>query len=289
MSEAIVVGVDGSESALAAVRWAAAEAARHRLPVKLVHAWQMPVRGYPEIVLVGHDVREALRDAGCARLRAAEQAVRLAEPEVEVVEDLVVGQPAEALIAESGHARLVVVGSRGLGGVPGLLAGSVAVALSTHGECPVVVVREPAPARGAVVVGVDGSPVSDEAVAFAFEQAAVRGTPLTALMAWTDFLVDGARGSRLTVDWAQVEDEHRRLLAERLAGWSEKYPDVSVTRIVVRDRPVRALVEAARDAQLLVIGSHGVGGVRGMLLGSTSQALIHCAPCPLAVVRGVTR
>ncbi|WP_189226392.1 universal stress protein, partial [Saccharothrix coeruleofusca] len=131
---------------------------------------------------------------------------------------------------------------------------------------------------GAVVVGVDGSPVSEQAVAFAFEQASSRAAPLTALIAWTDLPTGG-------VDWARVEQERRRLLAERLAGWQEKYPDVRVTRVVVRDRPVRALLAAARGARLLVVGSRGAGGFQGMLLGSTSQALVSHAPCPLAVVR----
>ncbi|MFD7658163.1 universal stress protein [Actinosynnema sp. NPDC059797] len=285
MSDPIVVGVDGSASALAAVRWAADEAARHRVPVRLVHAYQLPTRGYPEIVLTGNEVRRAFEEAGRERLAEAERAVLDAAPEVEVTTSLVVDGPAPALIEESRRARLVVLGSRGLGGFTGLVVGSVAVAVSAHGACPVVVVREQPPAEGPVVVGVDGSEVSEQAVAFAFEQASVRGAPLTALLAWTDFLVDSAYGSRLTVDWSQVEDEQRRLLAERLAGWQEKYPDVPVTRVVVRDRPVRALLQAADGARLLVVGSHGLGGFTGMLLGSTSQALLHHAPCPLAVVR----
>ncbi|GAA3458664.1 universal stress protein [Saccharothrix longispora] len=287
MSEPIVVGVDGSSSALAAARWAATEAARHHVPVKLVHAYQLPVRGYPEIVLTGHDVRQAFEDTGRERLAEAEGVVRQAVPGVEVETSLVLGGPAAVLVEESRRARLVVLGSRGLGGFSGLLVGSVAVAVSAHGACPVVVVREQVPTEGAVVVGVDGSEISEQAVAFAFEQASVHGAPLTAVLAWTDFLVDGAHGSRFTVDWAQVEDEERRLLAERLAGWQEKYPDVPVTRVVIRDRPVRALLQAAADARLLVVGSHGLGGFTGMLLGSTSQALVYHAPCPLAVVRPV--
>ncbi|MGM1062360.1 universal stress protein [Saccharothrix sp. Mg75] len=287
MSEPIVVGVDGSASALAAVRWAAAEAARHHVPVKLVHAYQLPVRGYPEIVLTAHDVRTAFEEVGRERLAEAERTVLEAAPGVEVGKSLVLGGPAAVLVEESRRARLVVLGSQGLGGFSGLLVGSVAVAVSAHGACPVVVIRDQVPTEGAVVVGVDGSEISEQAVAFAFEQASVRGAPLTAVLAWTDFLVDSVYGSRFTVDWAQVEDEELRLLAERLAGWQEKYPDVRVTRAVVRDRPVRALLQAAADAQLLVVGSHGLGGFTGMLLGSTSQALVYHSPCPLAVVRPV--
>ncbi|MBW4717904.1 universal stress protein [Saccharothrix obliqua] len=285
MSEPIVVGVDGSATALSAVRWAAAEAERHRVPVRLVHAYQPPVRGYPEIVLTGNEVREAFEETGRKRLAEAERVVRSTAPGVEVVTSLVIGGPAAVLIGESGRARLVVLGSRGLGGFTGLLVGSVAVAVSAHGACPVVVVREQVPAEGGVVVGVDGSEVSEQAVAFACEQASARRVPLTAVLAWTDFLVDSDYGSRFTVDWAQVEDEERRVLAERLAGWQEKYPDVPVDRVVVRDQPVRALLRAAESAQLLVVGSHGLGGFTGMLLGATSQALLHHASCPLALVR----
>jgi nucleotide-binding universal stress UspA family protein len=288
MSAPIVVGVDGSASALAAAKWAAEEAARHRVPLKLVHAYLLPTRGYPEIVLTGHEVREAFEQQGRQWVEEAASAARAAVPEVEVETAVVIDRPAAALIAASRGARLVVLGSQGLGGFSGLLVGSVAVAVTAHGKSPVVVVRDEIRRDGAVVVGVDGSPTSEEAIAFAFAEASVLEAPLTAVIAWTDFLVDSAYHSRFTVDWSQVEDEQLRLLAERLAGWQEKYPDVRVDRVVVRDRPVRALLDAAKDARLLVVGSHGQGGFTGMLLGSTSQALVYHAPCPLAVVRPTT-
>ncbi|TQM78957.1 nucleotide-binding universal stress UspA family protein [Saccharothrix saharensis] len=285
MNAPIVVGVDGSASALTAVKWAAEEAARHRVPLKLVHAFLLPTRGYPEIVLTGHDVREAFENQGRQWLEEAAAAARAAVPEVEPDTAIVFDRPAAALIAASEGARLIVLGSQGLGGFSGLLVGSVAVAVSAHGKSPVVVIRDEIRRDGPVVVGVDGSPTSEEAIAFAFAEASVLGAPLTAVIAWTDFLVDSAFHSRFTVDWARVEDEQLRLLAERLAGWREKYPDVHVNRVVAHDRPVRALLDAARDARLLVVGSHGMGGFTGMLLGSTSQALVYHAECPLAVVR----
>ncbi|RKT54105.1 universal stress protein [Saccharothrix australiensis] len=284
MSAPIVVGVDGSASAVTAVAWAAGEAARLRVPLRLVHAYRLPAQGYPELVVSGAEVRQAFEQQGWQWLEEAAEAARAAVPGVEVGTAVVVDRPAAALVAESRRARMVVLGSQGLGGFSGLLVGSVAVAVCAHGGCPVVVVRRPA-ADGPVVVGVDGSPVSEQAVAFAFEEASLRDAPLTAVLAWTDFPVDSAYGSRFTVDWSRVEDEQRRVLAERLAGWQEKYPDVRVDRVVVRDRPVRALLAAADGARLLVVGSHGHGGFGGVLLGSTSQALVYHAPCPLAVVR----
>ncbi|GAA1331519.1 universal stress protein [Saccharothrix algeriensis] len=285
MSAPIVVGVDGSASALAATGWAAREAARHRVPLRLVHAYLLPPTGYPELVVNGPEVRQAFEQQGRQWVQDAAVAARAAVPDVRVETAVVVDHPAAALVAASREARQVVLGSRGLGGFTGLLVGSVAVAVSAHGACPVVVVRAEGVGDGPVVVGVDGSPASEEAIDFAFEEASLRGAPLTAVIAWNDFLVDSAYHSRFTVDWAEVEQEQLRVLAERLAGRQEKYPDVRVHRAVVHDRPVRALLALAERARLLVVGSHGRGGFTGMLLGSTSQALVRHAPCPLAVVR----
>ncbi|WP_433259834.1 universal stress protein [Actinosynnema sp. CS-041913] len=287
MSVPIVVGVDGSESALTAVKWAAEEAARHRVPLKLVHAYLLPSRGYPEVVLTGHEVRQALEEQGRQQLADAEAVARATAPEVDVSVALEHSGAAGAMVWESKRARLIVLGSRGLGGFTGLLVGSVAVAVVAHGDCPVVVVRGSVTADGPVVVGVDGSPAGDRAVAFAFEAASMRRAPLTAVLAGNDFVMDGLYGDRLPVDWAQVEQQEHVELAERLAGWQEQYPDVRVERAVVRDRPARALLKSAADlgARLLVVGSRGRGGFKGMLLGSTSQTLVYHAPCPLAVVR----
>ncbi|MFD0201913.1 MULTISPECIES: universal stress protein [Saccharothrix] len=283
MSGPIVVGVDGSESALTAVRWAAEEAVRHRVPLRLVHAYLLPTRGYPEMVLTGHEVRDAFERQGRQWLEDAAAGVRDLVPEVET--SVVVERPAAAMIAASRDARLVVLGSQGLGGFTGLVVGSVAVAVAAHGECPVAVVRGPYPAEGPVVLGVDGSTAGEAAIGFAFEEASVRGTTLTALLAWTALLAETPYATRLRVDWDEVHEQQHQILAQRLAGWQEKYPNVAVDRQVVRERPAKALLAAGRDAQLLVVGSRGHGGFAGMLLGSTSQALVYHSPCPLVVVR----
>ncbi|MCG8922821.1 universal stress protein [Lentzea sp. CC55] len=285
-SAPIVAGVDGSTSALSAVTWAAQECARHKMPLRLVHAYVLPTRGYPEVVLTGNEIRHALENLGWDKLQVATAAARAAAPDVEVTTDIVCCGATALLVEESQSARLVVVGSQGLGTVTGMIVGSTALALAAHGQSPVVVVRGTAVPDGPVVVGVDGSPTSEAALAFAFETASMRGTRLTAVMCWQDFMVESAySASRFTVDWGQVEAEERRLLAQRLAGWQEKYPDVQVHPVVVRDRPVRALMRYGAEAQLVVVGSHGHGGFAGMLLGSTSQALVYNAPCPLAIVR----
>ncbi|WNV84765.1 universal stress protein [Umezawaea sp. Da 62-37] len=284
----VVVGVDGSESSIEAVGWAVRECERHRVSLRLVHACAVPAVGYPDFLLAKNRVREAFEEKGLAVLAAAESAAEDAAAGVEVETAMVSGDVVPVLLEESRTARMVVLGSRGLGGFTGQLVGSTAVGLSAHGRCAVVVVRGN-PADGPVVLGVDGSPASEAAIGFAFEAASTRGVALTAAMAWTDFIVDSPySGVRLAIDWARVEEEEQRLLAERLAGWQEKFPDVHVDRLVLRDRPVRALLRLAETAQLLVVGSRGRGGFGGMLLGSTSQALVYHASCPLAVVRPTT-
>ncbi|MEV1118330.1 universal stress protein [Actinosynnema sp. NPDC049800] len=283
MSGPIVVGVDGSESALTAVRWAAGAAARHRAPLQLVHAYLLPKRGYPDIVLSGRDVREAFEEQGRQWLEAAAASVRDLVPEVRT--SVVAAQPAAAVIAASRDARLVVLGSQGLGGFLGMIVGSVAVSVATHGHSPVVVVRGPYPETGPVVLGVDGSPAGEAAIGFAFEEASARDATLTALIAWTPLLAGTPYADKVRVQWDEMEEQQRQLLAQRLAGWQEKFPDVVVERRVVRERSTKALLDAGRDAQLLVVGSRGRGGFTGMLLGSTSQAMVYHAPCPLAVVR----
>ncbi|NUT46145.1 MAG: universal stress protein [Saccharothrix sp.] len=281
MSGPIVVGVDGSRSALAAVRWAAEEAVRRGAPLKLVHAYLVPARNVPG--MSGREVRQAFEEQGVRWLDQAAHTVRDLVPDLRT--SVMAELPVAAMIAESRTAGLVVLGSQGLGGFVGMLIGSVAVAVVAHGVCPVVVVRGELPAAGPVVVGVDGSPAAEEAIGFAFAEASTRRTTLVALLAWTVLLADTPYATRLKVDWDEVERQQEQLLAQRLAGWQEKYPDVDVERRVVRERASRALLDAARHAQLLVVGSRGRGGVAGMVLGSTSQAMVYHSPCPVAVVR----
>jgi nucleotide-binding universal stress UspA family protein len=285
---AVVAGVDGSECALQAVRWAAAEAARRHVPLRLVSTYAWPSGRLVGDPGLGVDPREVLRSAAGEQLAAAAAAAARVAPDQQVQQVPVEGFPAAVLQAESAHAALVVLGDRGLGGFTGLLLGSVAVTLAAHAACPVVVVREDEPAPAAartepVVVGVDGSPAGEAAVAFAFEAAAMRGVPLVALHTWHDLLVDATMAPLL--DFDALDADEREVLAERLAGWSEKYPDVAVRRRVARDRPAHALIRESASAQLVVVGSRGRGGLAGMLLGSVSQAVLRHAHCPVAVVR----
>ena len=286
----VVVGIDGSESARMAADWAADEAARRRARLRIVHAnlWPtvlMPGGHYPI-----QDQQPTLESGQKMVHEAAEQA-RLRHPGLTVDEEVVTAPPADLMLTESRTAQLVVLGSRGLGGFTGLLVGSVSSAVAGHGACPLVVIRtsnpdgQP-PTEGPVVVGVDGSPNDTPALRFAFEAADRRGAALIALHTWSDVSVEvPEREWHRFLDWEAVADSERRLLAERLAGWQQEFPDVQVQRVVTRDRPVRSLLRAAEPAQLLVVGSRGRGGFTGMLLGSTSRALLHHSPCPLAIVR----
>ncbi|QJY48981.1 universal stress protein [Pseudonocardia broussonetiae] len=282
----VVVGIDGSDSALETARWAADEAARRRSRIRLVHAF-----GWTTELLVGHpglgeQRRDVLLDHARRHLAAAAAAAAERAPEVLVEQELVVGHPIAVLVAESRRAELLVIGDRGLGRIGGLLLGSVAIALASHGECPVVVARgaeKELPASAPVVVGIDGSPVSERALAFAYDEAALRGAPLVAVHTWLDLVADPAVG--LLMDWDAIEAEEQAVLGERLAGWARKYPDVPVRRVVTRDGPTHALLTEAAGAQLVVVGSRGRGGFRGLLLGSVGHAVLHRSPCPVAVVR----
>jgi len=288
----IVAGVDGSDSATQAALWAAAEAAHRRLPLVLVHAVPVPASTYTGGFGLAIGYLEALETQGRGYLARDKARITQEHPELAVATTLISADVLTTLVEQSRDARLLVLGSRGLGGVSGVLIGSTAVGLVAHGHCPVAVIRggtddRPPPTTGPVVVGVDGTRASAAAVELAFEAASMRGAELVAVHTWTEFFSDTAYAyaRQFEMDWDAVEQHENELLSEGLAGWQQKYPDVPVRRIVIRDRPVRQLLEQAEHAQLLVVGSRGHGGFTGMLLGSTSQALIYHAPCPLLVAR----
>ncbi|MPZ85308.1 MAG: universal stress protein [Actinophytocola sp.] len=285
----VVVGVDGSESSLRAVRWAADRCGRRGTGLRLVHACQVPTGYRPGIVDEG-TLRTAMESQSRGWLAEARQAAEQAVPGLHIDTVLEVAPSVPALVKESGDASLLVLGSRGLGGFTGLLVGSTSVELAGRARCPVVVVRGPGdeapPTEGPVVVGVDGTELSEAAIGFAFAEASVRQAELVALHAWTDLVLETAFPSgAAALDFTPLAQEAEETLAERLAGRQEEYPDVHVTRKVVRERPTRALLRFAENAQLVVVGSRGRGGFRGLLLGSTSQHLLQHARCPVAVVR----
>jgi nucleotide-binding universal stress UspA family protein len=285
MKYPVVVGVDGSESALHAVRWAAEEAVRRGLPLRLVHVYSTPV-GLPGGLIEPAVVGDALREQGRRWLEEARQEVAAVSDDLHPSQVLAAASIVPILVKESRTASLLVLGTRGLGGFAGLLIGSTAVLLAGRAECPMVVVRGEESVHGPVVVGVDGLPTSEAAVAFAFAHASRHDADLIAVHALADPVAETLLlGHSEPPDFEPAQQRAHETLAERLAGWQEKYPDVHVTRDVVRDHPSAALLRHAEGARLVVVGTRGRGGFSGLVLGSTGQHLLHHAPCPVAVVR----
>ncbi|WP_225834184.1 universal stress protein [Streptomyces sp. NK08204] len=289
MRPPVVVGVDGSPSSLDAVAVAAREARLRGCGLKIVHAYFLPAV-YASLGLWSTgSAGEVLREAAGRLVVEAVEHARSVAPDVEVGDSVVAGGPLTVLEAQSRTAALVV-GSRGLGGFAGLMLGSTAVHLAAHGRCPVLVVRDRPEGTGPVLLGVDGSPAAEAAVEFAFAEAALRGTGIVALHAWTPWTVPVPPPPDPSEPYAlapgMLADGERRLLAEAVAGRQERYPEVAVEHTVVRGGAREALIGASARAGLLVVGARGRGGFTGLLLGSVSQAVLHHVHCPVAVVRG---
>ncbi|MFE9649849.1 universal stress protein [Streptomyces sp. NPDC006365] len=289
MSGLVVVGVDGSASGLAAVEAAAREAQARGAGLRVVHAFVWPAMhvalgpsplGPPE---------GGLQKMADRLVAEAVERARATAPEIDVSHAVVTGEPLTVLEAQSRVAELVVVGSRGMGAFVGLLIGSTAVHLAAHGRCPVLVVRGQPSAEGPVVLGVDGSAAGERAVDFAFAEAELRKAPLVALHAWTTWNAPMPAPQDASAPYANppgaLAGEEECLVSEALAGYRERYPDVVVEHRVVHGGTREALVDASRSAQLVVVGARGRGGFAGLLLGSVSQAVLHHAHCPVAVVR----
>ncbi|WP_043495474.1 universal stress protein [Streptomyces viridosporus] len=290
MSGLVVVGVDGSASSLAAVEVAAEEARRRSADLRVVHAFLWPAMHVPLGASPLGPPDGGLRAMTERLVTEAAARARSVAPDVEVSQAVVTGEPLTVLEAQSRSAELVVVGSRGMGGFVGLLVGSTAVHLAAHGRCPVLVVREQAVPEGPVVLGVDGSAASAKAIGFAFAEAELHGADLVALHAWTGWNAPMPAPQDERTPYANepgaLAAGEERLLSEALTGYRERYPDVKVRHETVHGGAREALIEASRTARLLVVGARGRGGFSGLVLGSVSQAMLHHAHCPVAVVRG---
>ena len=290
-AQPIVVGIDGSPVSKVAVDWAARTAALREVPLKLVHVLNPPVvMAFPEVPIpAGYlewQSEEGRTLLAAAVTTAEESALLIGKGPIAVTTEMVAGPSVPTLVDESTRAQMVVVGCRGRNALARGLLGSVSIGLVHHAKCPVAIIHDedplmPHPSMAPVVVGVDGSPVSERAVEIAFEEASFRGVDLVAVHAWSDTGVFEFPGA----DWSALQSSAEETLSERLAGWQERYPDVLVRRVVVADRPAHQLLEQAQSAQLLVVGSHGRGGFAGMVLGSVSTAVINAARMPVLVAR----
>lgn len=281
--QSVTVGVDGSAGANRALAWAADDAARHGVPLRIVHVlapWPYDISGFSE-----EDGRDAFALGAGRLLSEAEKAAREHRPGLEVSTAVLDGPPAKVLREQAGPDTTLVLGSRGLGGFAGALLGSVSTHVATHAHGPVVVVRpeEGAAGRNQIVVGVDDSPECVPALGYAFEQARLREVPLRAIHAWQ--LPVHAYTPEVVFDMDEVVRARRQVVTEKIADWRERYPAVEVREESPCAHPANALIEASASAGLVVVGSRGRGAVGSLVLGSVSRALLHHARCPVAVVR----
>ena len=282
----IVVGVDGSSTAQAAVRWAARDAAMRDVPLTLVHVTNDSVPAVPQIAMpagLARWLEEQGRTITDAAVKVAEESTP-GSGAAQINSEVLFGAAVGTLVDLSKQAEMVVVGCRGRGALARTFLGSVSSGLVHHAHCPVAVIHDENQAdrgQAAVLVGIDGSPASESATAIAFDEASGRGVDLVALHAWRDVGVCEFP----EFDWSALAADQEEMLAERLAGWQERYPDVRIRREIVLKEPARRLVKASEDAQLVVVGSHGRGGFAAMLLGSVGAAVVNAARIPVIVAR----
>lgn len=282
----IVLAADGSPASAAAACWAGREAAMRNIPLTVVHAVTTPTTTYPPVpypeALVTN-LEDEGKKAILHAIKVAEDAMP-ADRKVPIGKQLVYSAPAPALLELSDAAEMIVMGSSGRGLLARGLLGSVSSTVVRHANCPVAVVRDeklPDLTTAPVLLGTDGSPASELATEIAFDEASRRGVDLLAFHAWSDAAVSEV----FEIEWPAVESEAQRSLAESLAGWEERYPDVTVHRFIARDRAARHLIDKSETAQLVVVGSHGRGGLTRMLLGSVSNAVLHSVRVPVIVAR----
>jgi nucleotide-binding universal stress UspA family protein len=284
----VVVGVDGSPSSESALRWAVTESRRTRRPLHVVHALGTEL-------MLSDKQQLGTKEAPASSdpvVTAALDVLRTMAPELQATPHSITGFAPDTLIAASKVAGTVVVGAHGRSAIPTVLLGSVSQQVAIHSSCPVVVVRESRTQGGVgsghVVVGVDGSEASEPALGYAFAYAASTGRSLTAVHTWWWEPMEGlSLDEPWARDWTQIARQEEALVAESLAGWSEKYPDVPVRRYVVRGDPVAELLGQSHGASLLVVGSRGRGGFIGLVLGSVSRRILKRATCSVAIVRSV--
>ncbi|MCK9894153.1 universal stress protein [Frankia sp. AgB32] len=283
----IVVGVDGSPEAQGALRWALREARLRDATVTVLLACSADESPASVAGMTpgpgAHDVETTARHVLGTAIRGA------ADPRcpVPVVERVEYRDAAEALLAAAGSADLLVVGRHGMNPVRRILMGSVSAECVHKAMTPVVVTHaSQVPAHGAVVVGVDGSHLSIEALRFAAREARLRGAVLRVVHAWTPVPV-GYPAVYIGVDFEAAEKAARGVLDACVAAGVGDRGDLAVEDLLVTGGATPALLSAAGDAQLLVVGSRGHGGFAELLLGSVSHQCLHHAPCPVAVVPAV--
>ncbi|WP_406186721.1 universal stress protein [Streptomyces sp. NBC_01006] len=288
MKRTLVVGVDGSPQSLAAADWAAQEAVRRDLPLHVVHAWVWQLLAAP---IVQDRDTEARRADDV--LKEVEGELTHRYPGLALTAEVLSDAPVPALLHAAKNAEMLVIGARGHGALVGFLLGSYGRQVIAAAECPVVSVRSahgrPAavPEEGEVVVGQQGGVEESAGVLrFAFEAAAARKAPLRAVRAWSLPPVYGySPGSMWIADqFGGLEPYEKAALEQALEPWRLKYPEVDVVEHVEQGSGGHALLTAASDAQLLVVGRRVRESAVGAHIGSVAHAVLHHSVCPVAVV-----
>jgi nucleotide-binding universal stress UspA family protein len=279
----IVVGCDGSPSAVEALRWAAREGAVRGWSVTALLAWDylnQPVRA-PEA-----QFNPKFGDAEAREVLARTLKEALGDRASLVQPVVVCDLPARALLEAAEAADLLVVGARGLGGVRGALLGSVSQQCVHHSKAPVAVVRTPTPAAASgIVVAIDGSEGSQRALDWALDEARARACTITVVNVWHPAPSATWAVPAAWPDMTGMQEAADELIDRALRrADTEGVPPTMIERHAVFGTVVDAVLDEARDAQLLVVGSRGRGGFAGLLLGSVSQHLVHHATCPIVVV-----
>lgn len=291
----VAVGIDRSDYGQAALLYAAQLAHRQHRPLRVVHAFESSLVSVRLQAAGSPDVTGVFRNSAQRLCDEAVETLSVSNPDLEVSVRLQAGSAVETLLEESRGAEALVLGRRGVGGFASLLLGSTTLQVTGRAHCPVITVPGPhddEPDRYGVVVGIDGSEVSEHAVEYAFRTASELDERLVLLHAWYDpasmqiaMLAPGAYDAGWFESNGVLEADEQLLLAESVAGWSEKYPDVEVQRKTFHRHPVLALVEESAAATLVVVGCRGRGALRSMTLGSVSHGVLHHASGPVAVVR----
>ncbi len=281
----IVVGMDGSDGSLKAAQWAVGEARVRGRGITLAHAIipttassSFGVFVSPRLDLID-DMRNGVVEA------LTRTAAELDCADVQVVVEI--GTPSALLLTASDTAEFIVLGSRGRGGFKALLLGSVGSQVTSHANCPVIVMRgDPRTDANEIIVGIDGSEHSLAALDFAFDEASRHGFKVIAVHAWDvpsfDLIITSEGPVPLPLE--HVADGEVRLVAEILAGYTEQYPDVRVAEHLVRAPAVQALLNSSTNAVMIVLGTRGRNAAIGALLGSTSNGVLHKAKVPVAII-----
>lgn len=284
----VLAAFDGTEASREAVRWAAREASSRGAPLLLVHVLARPFQhSIPMRIPDEENVMEKLRNAVLRELDSLEDVCREIDPNLDVRKSMPIGDAAETLVEMAGDAELVVLGGPLVGSQTDRLGVTAAEVIARRAAAPIVVVRGEinTAADAPVVVGVDGSAVSNRAIGFAFESASRLGRPLVGVHSWGE---SAFNPFDVVDEWdtnrSEFRDRASEVLSEAMAGWAQQDPDVQVRHVVGADTPAHLLLGEAKGAGLLVVGSHGRGAVRRAFLGSVSHAVLNQASCPVAVL-----